>query len=224
MHVLLVEDYQPARETLEQGLREAGFAVDTAADGRAGFNAAMTGDYDVIVLDLMLPLVDGLTLLGELRRRGRQTHVLVLTARDTLEDRVRGLDAGADDYLVKPFAFKELLARIRALVRRQYQAKTPQLQIADLSVDTTARTVERAGRKIDLTAREYALLEFLALRAGDVVTRTAIWEHVYEFNAMAESNVVDVYIGRLRRKIDPPGSRPLLHTRRGQGYQLREGG
>ena len=224
MHLLLVEDYAPTRETLEQGLREAGFAVDTAADGRAGLRAAMTSAYDVIVLDMMLPLVDGMTILGELRRKGRQTHVLVLTAKDTLEDRVKGLNAGADDYLVKPFAFKELVARVRALVRRQYQAKDPVIRVADLMIDTAARTVARADHKIDLTAREYALLEFLALRAGSLVTRTEIWEHVYEFNSMAESNVVDVYIGHLRRKLDLPGTPPLIHTRRGQGYILQKDG
>ncbi|MFA4944780.1 MAG: response regulator transcription factor [Lentisphaeria bacterium] len=224
MHILLIEDYAPTRETLEQGLREAGFAVDAAADGRAGLRAAMAGEYDVIILDLMLPLVDGMAILGELRRKGRQTHVLVLTAKDTLEDRVKGLNAGADDYLVKPFAFKELVARVRALVRRQYQAKDPVLRLADLTIDTAARTVARAGRMIGLTAREYALLEFLASRAGTVVTRTEIWEHVYEFNAMAESNVVDVYIGHLRRKLDRPGSPPLIHTRRGHGYILQKDG
>ena len=222
MRLLLIEDYAPAREALEQGFREAGFAVDSAADGQSGLRMALTNPYDVIVLDLMLPLVDGMAILGELRRRGRQTHVLVLTAKDTLEDRVKGLNAGADDYLVKPFAFTELLARIRALVRRQYQVKSPEIHVADLVIDTAARTVVRAGISIELTAREYALLEFLAHRAGKVVTRTEIWDHVYELNATAESNVVDVYIGHLRKKLDLPGNPAPIHTRRGHGYVLQK--
>ncbi len=222
MRILLIEDYAPARDALEQGLREVGFAVDSAADGLAGQRLALLGVYDVIVLDLMLPLVDGLSILGELRRRGHQTHVLVLTAKDSLDDRIKGLDAGADDYLVKPFSFKELVARIRALVRRQYQVKSPEVHVADLVIDTAARTVVRAGTMIELTAREYALLEYLAHRVGKVVTRTEIWEHVYELNAMAESNVVDVYIGHLRKKLDLPGNPAPIQTRRGHGYVLQK--
>lgn len=222
MHILLVEDYAPARKTLEQGLREAGYAVDSAADGEEGLHCATTGKYDVIVLDLMLPQVDGLTILKELRQRGNQTQVLVLTAKDTLEDRVRGLDFGADDYLVKPFAFRELLARLRALVRRNYQSKEPTITVSDLKINTAARQVERGGEKIHLTAREFALLEYMARRIGTVVTRTEIWEHVYEFNDSAESNVVDVYVARLRRKINLPGFVQLIETRRGHGYLLQE--
>ena len=220
MRILLVEDYAPVREAVAQGLREAGFAVDAAAGGEQGWWYASSGEYDVIILDLMLPGLDGLTILKRLRAAGRNTHVLILTARGDVADRVQGLDLGADDYLAKPFAFEELLARVRALVRRKYDAKDPAITIADLRIDTAARTVARRGRPVDLTPREYALLEYLALRAGHVVTRTEIWEHVYDFHSTAESNVVDVYIGYLRRKLDLPGAPPLIHTRRGQGYLL----
>ena len=223
MKVLLVEDYQPLCEAVSQGLREEGFAVDIASDGDTGLWHATASDYDVVILDLMLPGMDGLTVLKRLRKSGRDTHVLILTAKDTTEDRVRGLDLGADDYLVKPFAFRELLARVRALVRRKYHTKDPTLRVADLEIDTTARTVRRAGRRIELSPREYALLELLAERAGEVVTRTDIWEHVYEFHSSAESNVVDVLIGHIRRKLEGPGLAKLIHTRRGHGYVLDTG-
>src|SRR5437016_239426 len=223
MKVLLVEDYTPLCEAVSQGLREEGFAVDVASDGDTGLWHATASDYDVVILDLMLPGMDGLTVLKRLRKSGRDTHVLILTAKDTTEDRVRGLDLGADDYLVKPFAFRELLARVRALVRRKYHTKDPTLRVADLEIDTTARTVRRAGRRIELSPREYALLELLAERAGEVVTRTDIWEHVYEFHSNAESNVVDVLIGHIRRKLEGPGLAKLIHTRRGHGYVLDTG-
>jgi DNA-binding response OmpR family regulator len=220
MRILLVEDYQPLCEAVSDGLREAGFAVDTASDGNTGLWYANANDYDVVILDLMLPGIDGLTILKRLRAAGRKLYVMVLTAKDTTEDRVRGLDLGADDYLVKPFAFNELLARVRALVRRRYEVKNPLVEIDDLKIDTTTKSVRRAGRRVDLSPREYALLELLALRAGEVVTRTDIWEHVYEFHATAESNVVDVLIGHIRRKLDAPGLPKLIHTRRGHGYVL----
>lgn len=220
MRVLVVEDYDPLRKALWQGLREAGFAVDAAADGEDGLWYAESNDYDVIVLDLMLPKVNGLAIIKSLRDQGNQTHILILTAKDALEDRVQGLNLGADDYLVKPFAFEELLARVRALVRRGYNVKSPLIRVADLEIDTAARAVRRAGEQIELTAREYALLELLAVRAGQVVTRTDIWEHIYDFRSSAESNVVDVYIGYLRKKIERPGLPALIHTRRGLGYQL----
>ncbi|MGB9626783.1 MAG: response regulator transcription factor, partial [Phycisphaerae bacterium] len=222
MRVLVVEDYAPLRKAVAQGLKEAGYAVDAAVDGEEGLWYAESGTYDVIVLDLMLPGLDGLTLLKRLRKAGSATHVLILTARDTLDDRVKGLDLGADDYLVKPFAFEELLARVRALIRRKYEAKNPVIRVADLEIDTGCRTVRRAGEPIPLTAHEYALLEFLAMRAGRIVTRTDIWEHVYAFHSSPESNVVDVYIGYLRRKIERAGLPRLIHTRRGQGYVLGE--
>jgi DNA-binding response OmpR family regulator len=180
----------------------------------------MSNDYDVIILDLMLPGLDGLSILKQLRARGRQSHVLVLTAKDTLEDRVTGLDLGADDYLVKPFEFKELLARVRALLRRSYREKNPSISVQDLQIDLTTQRVRRGREEIQLTPREYALLEYLAMRSGQTVSRTDIWEHVYEFNSSAFSNVVDVYIGYLRRKIERSGKPPLIRTVRGRGYIL----
>ncbi len=216
MLVLIVEDNELLRDSLAQGLREAGFSVDTAADGKDGLWLAETGDYDVIVLDLMLPEMDGLTLLSTLREKQKDTHVLILTAKDTVEDRITGLNLGADDYLVKPFSFQELLARVHALVRRRYQQKSPTIVLGDIQVDTTRKMVLRKGAIIDLTPREYALLEYLAFRTGEVVSRTEIWEHLYEFESSATSNVVDVFIKRLREKLGPQ----LIHTRRGQGYVL----
>jgi DNA-binding response OmpR family regulator len=220
MRVLIVEDYGPLRKSLRQGLEEAGFAVDASADGEEGLWYARSNDYDVIVLDLMLPRIDGLTILNRLRQGGSTVPILLLTARDTVEDRVKGLNLGADDYLVKPFAFEELLARVRALVRRGYSNKDPVIRVEDLEIDTAGRTVCRGGQPINLSAREYALLEFLAVKAGQVVSRSAIWEHIYDFHSDPESNVVDVYIGYLRKKIERPGRPKLIHTRRGQGYLL----
>lgn len=222
MRVLVVEDYVPLRKAVTRGLRNAGFAVDATGDGKEGLWHAESGEYDVIVLDLMLPGMDGLTVLRRLREAGRKTHVLILTAKSEVADRVEGLNLGADDYLVKPFAFEELLARVRALVRRSYEAKDPVIRVADLEIDTVARVVRRGGEPVKLTAHEYALLEFLALRAEEVVSRTDIWEHVYEFDAAARSNVVEVYIGYLRRKLERSGRPRLIHTRRGQGYVLGE--
>ncbi|MCA9243504.1 MAG: response regulator transcription factor [Phycisphaerales bacterium] len=220
MRVLLVEDFTPLRASLDQALREAGFSVDAARDGEYATRVAQSGDYDVIILDIVLPRKDGLTVLREMRQSGRRTPVLLLTARDTIEDRVVGLDAGADDYLVKPFALTELLARVRALTRRRYEAPNPVIRVQDLEVDTISHTVKRGDDPITLTAREYALLEFLAFRAGQIVSRMAIWEHLYGFDSSVESNVVDVYVGYLRRKIERDGAPRLLHTRRGQGYVL----
>lgn len=193
MRLLIVEDFTVLRESLVQGLQKAGYAVNAAADGQQGLWQAQAGSYDVIILDLMLPKLDGLSVLKELRRRpGKETvagaesagpAVFILTARDAVDDQVRGLNAGADDYLIKPFAFAVLLARVGVLVRRRYGIKDPILRIADLEIDTTRRACRRGAEAIELTAREYALLEYLALRAGRVVTRTDIWEHVYDFNA-----------------------------------------
>ena len=222
MRVLVVEDYAPLRKSLARGLRQEGFAVDLSADGEEGLWYAQSNDYDVIVLDLMLPKLDGLGILRRLRGEGHKAPVLILTAKGEVDDRVHGLNLGADDYLVKPFAFKELLARIQALVRRRSDSHDPMLCVGDLTIDTAARTATRSGRALDLTAREYALLELLALRAGEVVTRTDIWEHVYEFDSSAQSNVVEVYIGYLRRKLEQGGLPRLIHTRRGQGYVLEE--
>ena len=220
MRLLVIEDYRPLQQSLTKGLREAGFAVDATGDGQEGLWYAMSNDYDVIILDLMLPGMDGLEILKKLRAKGRQSHILILTAKDTLQDRVTGLDLGADDYLVKPFEFKELLARVRALLRRAYRQKNPQIKIRDLRIDLTTQRVWRGHEEIQLTPREYALLEYLAMRLGQTVSRTDIWEHVYEFNSSASSNVVDVYIGYLRRKIEHPGEPLLICTLRGRGYVL----
>jgi heavy metal response regulator len=219
MRILVIEDERRVRGFLERGLSEAGFAVDVAADGRTGLDLALVHPYDAIVLDLMLPAKDGLSLLRELRAAGRATPVLVLSARDDVEDRVRGLDAGADDYLPKPFAFAELLARLRALLRRG-TSRPSLLEVGDLRVDLVARRAERAGQKLDLTAKEFALLEYLARHAGEVVTRTMISEHVWDINFDSFSNVIDVYIRYLRKKIDEPFEKKLIHTRRGVGYVL----
>jgi DNA-binding response OmpR family regulator len=220
MRILIVEDYAPLRRSTAQGLREAGFAVDEAGDGEEGLWFAKSNPYDVVVLDIMLPKLDGLQLLKKLRGQGIAAHVLLLTARDALEDRVQGLNAGADDYLVKPFAFDELLARVKALTRRAYAHKNPVLEVGPLAIDTAAKAVTIGGARVDLTAREYQLLEYLASRTGEVVTRTDIHEHCYDFQAEAASNVIDVYIGYLRKKIERSGKMKLLHTRRGQGYVL----
>jgi DNA-binding response OmpR family regulator len=220
MRVLVVEDYQVIRDGLVEGLKREGFAVDATGDGNEGKWFAETNDYDLILLDLMLPGCDGLEILRRLRAAGKSAPVLLLTARDDVADRVRGLDLGADDYLVKPFAITELLARVRALIRRRYGARNPLLTIDDLEIDTSARTVQRAKHTIALTPREYALLELLALKAGQVVGRSEIWEHLYAFADESSSNVVEATVLRLRRKICPEGTRPLLHTRRGFGYLL----
>jgi heavy metal response regulator len=219
MRILVIEDELRVRSFLERGLQEAGFAVDTAGDGETGLRLALVNPYDAVVLDLMLPKRDGLSVLRELRSAGRATPVLVLTARDEVDDKVRGLDAGADDYLPKPFAFAELLARIRALLRRG-TARPSLIEIDDLRIDLLARKAERAGTKIELTQKEFALLEYLARHEGEVVTRTMISEHVWDMNFDSFSNVIDVYIRYLRRKIDEPFGKKLIHTRRGVGYVL----
>jgi len=222
MRLLLVEDYPPLQKSVVKGLREAGFAVDVTGDGQEALWYAEGNQYDVIVLDLMLPGLDGLSILRRLRAAGRETHVLIITAKDAVPDRVAGLNAGADDYLVKPFEFEELLARVQALVRRSYHRKNPITEIGPLRINTMTQRVERGGEEIQLTAREYALLEYLAMRAGEMVTRTDIWEHVYDFHSDATSNVVDVYVGRLRRKIDREGEPSLIEAVRGRGYILRK--
>jgi DNA-binding response OmpR family regulator len=220
MHIMLVEDYKPLLDYLSKGLRECGYAVDTAAEGKEGLWHATSGEYDVIILDLMLPGLDGLSILKKVREKDKNTAVLILTARDQVEDRVAGLDAGADDYLGKPFAFEELLARVRALVRRSYAKKKPMIHVGDLRIEMSSRRVWRAEEEIELTLREYSILEYLAMRSGETVSRTDIWEHVYEFNSDADSNVVDVYITYLRKKIERADKPTLLHTKRGFGYML----
>jgi len=220
MRCLLVEDYTPLRQSIEECLGEEGFVVDSSATGDEGLWFAQNHPYDVIVLDLMLPAVDGLTILQKLRNRQDKTPVLVISARDTVEHRVEGLNRGADDYLVKPFALAELVARLRALLRRRYNHESPLLRIGDLTVDCALRKVTRGGEEIALTRREYCLLEYLAFRAGQPVSRTDIWEHVYEDQSGGSSNTVDVYIGYLRKKLNAGGRAELLHTRRGYGYTL----
>jgi len=222
MRLLLIEDYQPLARSLSRGLAEAGYGVDTAADGESGLSLAQRTAYDAIVLDLMLPRLDGYAVLERLRAARNAAGVIILTARQELDDRIKGLDLGADDYVVKPFAFSELLARIRSVIRRRQGQPQAVIAVGDLSIDTSARTVKRGARAIPLSTREYALLEYLALRRGQTVTRPEIVEHVYDFASAPASNVVDVYIGYLRRKIDRDFDVQLIHTRRGLGYSLGE--
>ena len=218
MRVLLIEDEPRVARFIAKGLREQSYAVDIARDGEAALYKAGIDDYDLIILDVMIPLRDGFEVCRDLRREGVTTPVLMLTARDAVSDRVTGLDAGADDYLSKPFDFKELLARLRALLRRRESLRTESLQIDDLTINTTNHTVERSGRNISLTAKEYSLLEFFALNAGKLVGRDEIGRHVWDENFDPFSNVIDVYVRRLRKKIDEGSDRPLIHTRRREGY------
>jgi len=220
MRLLLIEDSPRLQASLERGLRKTGYVVDVTGDGNEGLWLAQSNQYDVIILDLMLPGLDGLSLLRRLRAKQNGTHVLILTAKDTVEDRVAGLQNGADDYLIKPFAFEELLARVQALCRRSYQRKNPRINIGDLEIDTVARIVRRKGKPIGLTAREFMLLEYLAFRRGHVVSRTEIETHIYSDTAEVMSNVIDSAVCILRKKITPPGASPLIHTRRGMGYVL----
>lgn len=220
MRILIVEDSARLQRTLAIALRRSNYVVDVASDGEQGLWLAESNPYDLVVLDIMLPKRDGLSVLAELRARGKSVHVLLLTARDTVADRVQGLRAGADDYLVKPFALEELLARIEALCRRAYGSKQPSLRIADLEIDTVARTVRRAGQPVELTAREYLLLEYLARRRGHIVSRTEIEDHIYNGNVDPMSNVVDSAVCSLRKKIGTASETSLIHTRRGLGYVL----
>ena len=222
MHALLIEDDDTIAEFVARGLREAGFAVDRVADGAAGLEAATDQAYDVAVIDVMLPKRDGLSVIEELRRRGIMTPVLILSARRSVDDRVRGLQAGGDDYLTKPFAFSELLARVQALVRRASRTPEPTtLTLEDLVLDLLSRRVSRAGAAIELRPREFALLEYLMRNAGKVVSKTMILSHVWEYNFDPQTNIVDVLVSRLREKIDRPFEKKLLHTVRGVGYVLR---
>jgi DNA-binding response OmpR family regulator len=218
MRVLLVEDSERLQRSVGTGLRKAGYAVDVTGDGEEGLWYATGNDYDVIVLDLMLPKLDGLSLLRRLREAGKDTHVIILTARDTIEDRVLGLRTGSDDYLVKPFAFDELLARVQALARRGHGVKNPVLRIGNLEIDLATRSARRGGAALDLPPREFALLEYIAMRRGKLCSRTDIEAHIYDQRAELMSNVVDAAIYALRRKIDPPGGPSLIQTRRGSGY------
>lgn len=221
MHVLVIEDDLALMRIIVKRLKEEGYTVEACTSGKTGLEYAQCTAYDSIILDIMLPEVDGLTILRTLRTSGYRAGILLLTARDSVEDRVTGLDAGADDYLVKPFAFEELSARLRTLHRHSVTATPAELQIEDLTLDTAAHAVRRAGLPIELTSKEYALLEYLMYNAGRVLTRNQILDHVWAANFGVESNVVDVYIRYLRNKIDRNAQVKLLHTVRGYGYMIK---
>lgn len=221
MRLLVVEDENKVASFIKKGLEEEGYAVDLAADGEAGLAMALERVHDLIILDIRLPKMDGLQVLQMLRQDKITTPVLLLTVRATIEDKVLGLDAGADDYLTKPFAFQELVARVRALLRRRAEAEPAVLQVGDLSLDPARRTVVRGGVKIDLTAREFALLDYFMRNPGRVLTRTMIAEHVWDYSFDTSTNVIDVYVNYLRKKIDAEREPKLLHTVRGVGYMLQ---
>ena len=220
MRILLAEDDRHLRESIARGLREASYAIDDAEDGARAIYLAAVNEYDAIILDIVLPVKDGLDVCREIRRRGMHTPIIMLTARDTVDDRITGLDAGADDYLTKPFDFGELLARLRALVRRRGEVLPAELSVADLVVDTRRHTARRGQRDITLTTKEFALLEHLVRNAGRIVTRAEINAHVWDDNHDPFSNLIDVYVSRLRRKVDGGERVALISTRRGVGYML----
>jgi heavy metal response regulator len=222
MKILLVEDEKKVSQFLQKGLQEEGFVVDAAHDGEAGLSLAMEGFYDLIILDIYLPRLDGLEVLKRLRGGRIMTPVLLLTVRATIEDKVLGLDLGADDYLTKPFAFEELLARAKALMRRRADVDAAVLRVADVVLDPVRRTVSRHGKKVELTPKEFALLEYLMRNAGRVLTRTMIVEHVWNYDFDSETNVIDVYMNYLRKKIDAGHETRLIHTVRGAGYVMKE--
>jgi DNA-binding response OmpR family regulator len=220
MRLLLVEDDARIARFVAKGLREQAYAVDVAGTGEEALYQAAVNTYDLVILDVMIPAPDGFAVCRELRKSGQRMPILMLTARDAVEDRIAGLDHGADDYLTKPFEFRELLARLRALLRRTGELRPEKITIADLVLDTGGQSAKRAGRQVTLTAKEYALLEYLARNAGRVVGRAEIAEHVWDETFDPFSNLIEVYINRVRRKIDADSTRPLLHTRRGLGYVL----
>lgn len=222
MKLLVIEDEAKTASYLHKGLSEAGFVVDVADRGDQGLDIAWTGEYDLIILDVMLPGQDGWQLLQQLRQAGRDMPVLLLTARDSVHDRVKGLDLGADDYLVKPFAFSELLARIRTLLRRGPARQTEIVQVADLKLDLLRHKATRGGKRLNLTPKEFSLLSLFVRRTGEVLSRTLIAEQVWDMNFDSNSNVVDVHVRRLRSKVDDPFSQKLVHTVRGVGYVLEE--
>jgi DNA-binding response OmpR family regulator len=220
MRLLLVEDDARIARFVAKGLREQAYAVDVSATGDDALYQAAINTYDLVILDVMIPGRDGFAVCRELRKSGQRMPILMLTARDAVEDRINGLDSGADDYLTKPFEFRELLARLRALLRRSGELRPAKIAVADLVLDTAAQSVSRNGQTVPLTAKEYALLEFLARNAGRVVGRAEIAEHVWDETFDPFSNLIEVYINRVRRKIDADSAKPLLHTRRGAGYLL----
>lgn len=223
MRILVVEDEKRIASFIKRGLEEEAFAVDVAYDGEEGLDWIYNFTYDLIILDILMPGMDGITMCKTLRARGIDTPVLMLTAKDSVDDKVEGLDAGADDYLVKPFAFRELLARLRALTRRQKEGKTNTLLVADLELNVLSRRTFRQGREIELTSKEFALLELLMRNPGQILSRTIIAEHVWDYNFFNQSNIVDVYIRQLRKKIDDPFTEKLIHTVRGSGYKIQGG-
>ncbi|WPJ97707.1 response regulator transcription factor [Coraliomargarita algicola] len=220
MRILVIEDYSPLRTAMVESLESAGYAVDASVEGEEGLWYAQNHDYDTIVLDIMLPKMNGLEILETIRAEGKGVPMIIISARDSVDHRIEGLDAGADDYLVKPFALKELLARVRAQTRKAYDKRASRLLVGDLSIDLSAKRVERAGAELKLTAQEDSLLEYLALREGEVVSRQEIWDHVYNYYEDASSNAVDVYIGYLRKKLGTGTGATYIQTRRGQGYLL----
>ncbi len=221
MRLLVVEDEKKVASFIKQGLEEESYAVDVASDGEEGLGMALDRVHDLIILDIFLPKMDGLRILQELRKEKVTTPVLLLTVRATIEDKVLGLDAGADDYLTKPFAFEELLARVRALLRRRAEAEPPVLQVADLTLDPARHVVARGGEKVELTPREFALLAYFMRNPGRVLTRTTISEHLWDYNFDTMTNVIDVYVNYLRKKIDAGREPKLIHTVRGVGYVLK---
>lgn len=221
MRLLVVEDEKKVARFVKKGLEEEGYAVDVAPDGEEGLGMALDGVHDLIILDIHLPRMDGLGVLQELRKKKVATPVLLLTVRATIEDKVLGLDAGADDYITKPFAFQELLARVRALLRRRADAEAPVLQVGDLTLDPARRLASRGGEKIDLTPKEFALLAYFMRNSGRVLTRTMISEHVWDYDFDTMTNVIDVYVNYLRKKIDAGREPKLIHTVRGAGYVLK---
>ncbi|OGP25463.1 MAG: DNA-binding response regulator [Deltaproteobacteria bacterium GWB2_55_19] len=222
MRILLVEDEKDLAMIVKQGLEEEGYVVDVAHDGEEGLYMAENYPVDAVILDIMLPLMDGLTVLSNMRKKGIATPVILLTARDALLDKIKGLDTGADDYLTKPFVFEELLARVRSLLRRKATVKEAVIRIADLEINTASHEVKRGGKSIALSAKEYALLEYLAYKKNTVVSRTDIVEHIYHEDTDMDSNVVDVYINYIRNKIDKDFKVKLIQTIRGAGYMLKE--
>ncbi len=220
MRILLIEDYSILRSAVEERLRREGYAVDATGDGEEGLWLAKENPYALVVLDLTLPNVEGFEILRAIRQRGEDVSVIITTARDGVDDRIRGLDSGADDYLVKPFSLDELMARIRVQLRQSSGSRDPILRVDDLEVNETARTASRGGDPLDLTAKEFALLELLALRSGQVISRSDIWEQLYDFAAETDSNVIDVFVTRLRKKLEAGGRPRIIHTRRGLGYML----
>ncbi len=222
MRILVVEDEKKVASFIKKGLEEEYFAADIALDGKEGMKMATTEEYDAIIMDIMLPYIDGISLLKEIRKREIVTPVLMLTVKDSLKDKVEGLDAGADDYLTKPFAFEELIARIRALLRRNENTKTSKLKVGDLLLDLQTHKVIRENQEIILTPKEYAILEYLMRNSNKVVSRTKLIEHVYDYHFDPETNIIDVYINKVRSKVDTNFKTPLIHTIRGIGYIIKD--